>query len=124
MILRVKLYITVLIFTLATFFQFAEINTFCLGQRALNSSAPQSSSVEKKKNSSKAKLDFNATLHRETLTNKRSNPNLKIGFFIKTQKVLLNRFHEKIGSKVISDEVLRLTDYVRPVLSRSPPFFS
>jgi hypothetical protein len=119
---RLKVYLTLLAFSLATLSQFAEINIFYLGQHFLSTYGSPSSSVEKKNKSSKPNLDFNATLQRETLTSKRNNNNNpKISFFIGSDSAFFSSFSEKFENTIASDDALGLIGYARLILSRSPP---
>jgi hypothetical protein len=118
---RLKIYLTLLAFSLAVLYQFTETNTFYLEQHAFSNYDSESSSVEKKKKSSKPTLDFNATLQREALTSKRSNNNPKISFFITSDNTFLDIFLGRFENTVVSDEVFYLASYARPVFSRSPP---
>jgi hypothetical protein len=118
---RLKIYLTLLAFSLAVLYQFTETNTSYLEQHALSNYDSESSSVGKKKKSSKPTLDFNATLQREALTSKRSNNNPKISLFVGSGNTFHDIFSGEFENKISSDEVLCLAGHARPNLSRSPP---
>jgi hypothetical protein len=118
---RLKIYLTLLAFSLSVLYQFTETNTFYLEQHALSNYDSESSSVEKKKKSSKPRLDFSATLQREVLFGSRGNNNTKISLFIGSGNAFLDISSGEFENKISSAEILCLAGHVRPNLSRSPP---
>lgn len=117
-----KFVLPLLAFALVIFSVHSIKNTVYSGCYISDVLMPESFFKEKKKTSLKSKFNFQPTLLRSALPKKRSNANLKIGGFYTIQPRLLYGVSENRETLIFGKEVSHSLDYIKPVLSRSPPY--
>lgn len=120
---RFKLFILSLAIATAMFsFYIEEGRAYSEYNLSANSEIKKSLANKKRKKHSNSNTSLKAMLFEKITVRKRNNVNLKFGFFSGSVVEYPDTFFQ--NQVTSDDETPRIIHCVKPVLSRSPPFFS